>query len=583
MPLDAICLKAVLQELRPEIVGAKIEKVQQPARDQVILLLRGSRRLYLNAGVNQPRIQLTELQRENPAAPPMFCMLLRKHLVGARIRAVIQPPMERVVRIDFDMTDDLGQAGSRSLVLEAMGRHSNLILLDGEDIIIDCLRRVDLEMSLQRQVLPGMRYYLPPAGDRHNPAEMDAESLLRVLAEENPEHELAKCILSRFSGFSPLVSREIAFRIAGRDDVRLEELSDKEREEVVSQILAVANDENEFTFTPTLLLRDGAPVDFTYLPVLQYGPDTESRPMESFSRLLDHYCEEKERRERIRQKGQDLLKAAGNARDRTARKLLNQRKEYAATQARDEYRKKGELITANLYRMQRGEKELRTQDYYLEDAPEIVIALDPLLTPQQNAAKYYKLYNKAKTAEIYLGDLIEKGEEELVYLESVLQELAQAESEQDFNEIRAELTQGGYLRRQHDGKKQPRRPSPYREFRSSAGVPITVGRNNTQNDRLTLKDADKRDIWLHVQKIHGSHVILRTGGTEPDEQSLLEAAMLAAWYSQGAESSGVPVDYVPVRFVKKPAGGKPGMVIYTNHKTLYVTPEKELSERLRVK
>lgn len=583
MPLDAICLKAVLQELRPEILGTKVEKVQQPARDQVILLLRGGRRLYINAGVNQPRIQLTELQRENPASPPMFCMLLRKHLVGARIRDVIQPPMERVVRIDFDMIDELGQAGSRSLVLEAMGRHSNLILLDGEDIIIDCLRRVDLEMSLQRQVLPGMRYYLPPAGERINPAEADAETLLRALADENPEHELSKAVLNCFSGISPLVSREIAFRVAGRDDVRLEELSEKEREEVVSRILTFASDENEFHFTPTLLLRDDEPVDFTYLPVLQYGLKTECRAMESFSVLLDHYCAEKERRERIRQKGQDLLKAAGNARDRTARKLQIQRKEYAATQDRDEYRKKGELITANLYRLKKGEKELRTQDYYLEDAPEIVIALDPLLTPQQNAARYYKLYNKAKTAEICLSDLIKKGEEELEYLESVLQEIAQAESEQDFNEIRAELTQGGYLRRQNDGKKQQKRPSPYREFRSSSGVPITVGRNNIQNDRLTLKDADKRDIWLHVQKIHGSHVILRTGGAEPDEQSLKEAAMLAAWYSQGAESSGVPVDYVPVRFVKKPSGGKPGMVIYTNHKTLYVTPEKELAEKLRIK
>ena len=582
MPLDAICLQAVVQELAPEITGAKIEKVQQPARDQVILLLRGGRRLYLNAGTNMPRIQMTELQRENPASPPMFCMLLRKHLVGGRIRSITQPPMERVVRIDMDVIDELGQAGTRSLVLEAMGRRSNLILLDGEDIIIDCLRRVDLEMSLQRQVLPGMRYYLPPMGERLQPT-VGAEMLLDSLARENPERELSQWIIGNLNGFSPLVAREIAFRAAGADDARIEQLTVEQKQSVVNLIDDITNAEKGIHFTPYLLVRNGEAVDFTYLPILQYGVETESRAMESFSQLLDHFCEERERRERVRQKGQDLLKAASTARDRTARKLQNQRREYADTLDREEYRKKGELITANLYRMQRGEKVLVAQDYYQEDAPEIRINLDPLLTPQQNAAKYYKLYSKAKTAELYLSDLIEKGEAELDYLESVLQEIKQAESEQDFNEIRAELTLGGYLRRQNEGKKQQKRPSPYRIFRTSGGFDVWVGRNNTQNDRLTTKDADKWDIWLHVQKIHGSHVILRTGGAEVDEQSLLEAAKLAAWYSQGSESSGVAVDYVPVRYVKKPGGAKPGMVIYTNHRTLFVTPEKELAEQLKIK
>ena len=582
MPLDAICLQHCLQELAPEITGAKVEKVQQPARDQVILLLRGGRRLYLNAGTNLPRIQLTELQRENPASPPMFCMLLRKHLVGGRIRSVTQPPMERVVRIDMDVIDELGQAGTRSLVLEAMGRRSNLILLDGDDIIIDCLRRVDLEMSLQRQVLPGMRYYLPPKGDRLDPTAGE-DALLRSLAQENPERELSQWITGGLNGFSPLIAREIAFRVAGADDVRIEQLGEEQKRSAVLLIEEIANSGKENHFAPNLLVRNDEPVDFTYLPILQYGLETESRELESFSQLLDQYAEERERRERVRQKGQDLLKAATTARDRTARKLQNQRREYADTLDREEYRKKGELITANLYRMQRGAKELLAQDYYQEDAPEIRINLDPLLTPQQNAAKYYKLYNKAKTAELYLRDLIEKGEAELDYLESVLQEIRQAESEQDFNEIRAELTLGGYLRRQNEGKKQQKRPSPYRVFRTSGGFEVWVGRNNTQNDRLTTKDADKWDIWLHVQKIHGSHVILRTGGAEVDEESLLEAAKLAAWYSQGAESSGVAVDYVPVRYVKKPGGAKPGMVIYTNHKTLFVTPEKELAEQLKAK
>ncbi|MGM9662095.1 MAG: NFACT family protein [Oscillospiraceae bacterium] len=584
MPLDAICLRALLRELAPEITGARVEKVQQPARDQVVLLLRGGRRLYLNAGVSLPRIQLTGLQRENPAAPPMFCMLLRKHLSGGRIRSVTQPPMERLVRLEFDVTDELGQPGTRSLVLEAMGRRSNLILLDQDEIIIDCLRRVDLEMSLQRQVLPGMRYRLPPAGERLNPALAGKEALGASLAAENPEHTLSQWMLGAISGFSPLIAREVAFRAAGRDDVRIGELSAGERESALALIDSLANGEQDNSFTPTLLQRDGEPVDFTYLgPILQYGPEVESVRMESYSCLLDRFSEERERQERVRQKGQDLLRAATGARDRLARKLQNQRREYAQTQDRETYRKQGELITANLYRMERGQRELLAQDYYQEGAPEIAIPLDVRLTPQQNAARYYKLYNKLKTAEQYLRQLLEKGEEELAYLESVLQEISQAESEQDFNEIRAELTAGGYLRRQSGTKKQPKRPSPYREFLSSGGVPILVGRNNTQNDRLTLKDADKRDIWLHVQKLHGSHVILRTAGAEPDEQSLREAAMLAAWFSQGAESSGVAVDYAAVRYVKKPAGAMPGRVVYTNYRTLYVTPEKALAERLAVK
>ena len=333
-------------------------------------------------------------------------------------------------------------------------------------------------------------------------------------------------------------------------------------------------------FVPTLLRRAGRPADFTYCPITQYGPAMEQETFDSFGRLLDEFYEGRDQADRVRQKGQDLIKSATAARDRVRRKLAAQEKELAACLDRDRLRICGELITANLYRMERGQSRLTAQNYYDENCADIDIPLDVRLSPQENAARYFKQYTKAKTAEKYLTAQLQKGREELQYLESVLQELSQAESEQDFNDVRIELTDGGYIRQR--GKKQPgfQRASRPREFRTSAGLRVLVGRNNRQNDRLTTKDADKRDIWLHTQKIHGSHVILCTGGAEPDQQSLLEAASLAAYFSQAQGSTKVPVDYTPVKFVKKPAGAKPGMVIYTTYQTMLADPDKSLVKRL---
>ena len=580
MPLDAICLRALLGELTPEITGAKVEKVQQPARDQVILLLRGGRRLYLNAGVSLPRIQLTELPRENPAAPPMFCMLLRKHLTGGRIRSVTQPPMERVVRLDFDVTDELGQAGTRSLVLEAMGRRSNLILLDGEGRIIDCMRRVDAEMSAARQVLPGLFYEMPASAGRLPLTEETEEGFAEKLAAANPEVQLDRFLLDTYFGIAPLMARELAFRACGETDGRLCWLDEAGRSRFQAAFLQMADAVRENRFTPVLLKRDGAPFEFSALPVTQYGGAMETEGFDSFSSLLDSFYEARERQERTRQRGAELIRTATSARDRVRRKLALQEKDYAATQERDALRLSGDLITANLYRMERGASKLTCQNYYDENLADITIPLDPLLTPQQNAAKYYKRYTKAKTAEKYLREQMEIARRDLAYLESVLQEIDQAETEQDFLDIRSELRDAGFLRRQ--GKKTVQRPSKPWEFRTSDGLRVLVGRNNRQNDKLTLKDANYRDLWFHVQKLHGSHVILCTGGQEPTDRDVTEAAMLAAYYSQARESSNVPVDCTQVKNVKKPAGARPGMVIYTTYRTVNVTPQEALVKQLKV-
>ena len=579
MPLDAICLQAVVEELRPQLLGLRIDKVQQPARDQVILLLRG-RRLLLNAGANAPRIQLTEIVRDNPAEPPMFCMLLRKHLTGAKIAGLAQPPLERLVRLELDVTDDFGRPGRRSLVLEAMGRRSNLILLDGEGRIIECLRRVDAEMSAQRQVLPGLYYEPPAAGDRLVVIEETEEGFYEKLSAANPERRIDAFLLDHYFGMSPLMARELAFRAAGETDSRLCALKDGAAlwREVGSFLSAV----RESRFTPVCLRREGRPAEFSCLPVAQYGAAMETETYGSFSQLLDAFYEAREQQERTRQRGADLIRTASTARDRLRRKLSQQEKDYAEIQNRDQLRICGDLITANLYRMERGQGRLVCENYYDEAGGEAVIQLDPLLTPQQNAAKYYKRYTKAKTAERYLREQMAAARRDLEYLESVLEEIGLAETEQDFLDIRSELREAGFLKKQ--GKKETRqRPAKPREFRTSGGFQVLVGRNNRQNDRLTLKEADHRDIWLHTQKLHGSHVILRTGGQAVGEDDLVEAAKLAAWYSQARESGNVPVDYVQVRYVKKPAGARPGMVVYTGHQTVNVTPEEALVKRLKIR
>ena len=575
MPLDALCLTAVAAEIRAAVQGGKIDKIYQPTRDEVVLYIRGPAgnvRLLLSANPGHPRAHLTERNRENPEQPPMFCMLLRKHLQGARILELNQPPLERILDFNLETLDELGDRVERRLVLEAMGRSANLLLLDGEGRIVDCTRRVDGDIARgQRQLLPGLFYRQPPTVDKLNPFTLEPEELRLVL--DNPLGKAwDKLLLDSFTGLSPLVARELAFR-AGDDS-----------EKLAAELEKLGKSVEENHFTPYLLVREGKPVDFTFLPVLQYGPETESIPRESFSALLDDFFSDRESAERVRQRGQDLVKSVTSARDRTARKLGNQARELEATKNRERLRELGDILTSNLHLMEKGMSTFRTMDFYDPEGGEVDIPLDPLLTPQQNAAKYYKEYNKAKTAEEMLTIQIEKGEKELEYLNSVLENIALAEGEKDLQEIRQELTETGYLRRPKTAAKRAKKVSGKpMEFRSSSGLRISVGKNNSQNDLLTTKLAYKSDIWLHTQKIHGSHVILWLEGGEADAQSLTEAAQLAAYFSQARDGSKVPVDYTPVKYVKKPAGARPGMVVYTTYQTAVVEPDAELAKKLRVK
>ena len=574
MPLDALCLTAVAEELRRAVVGGKIDKIYQPTRDEIVLFLRGqgeNLKLLLSANPGHPRAHLTTLNRENPDKPPMFCMLLRKHLLGGRILELNQPPLERILDFKLETIDELGDRVERRLVLEAMGRSANLILLDGEGRILDCIRRIDGDLSKgQRQVLPGLFYRPPAPPAKQNPFLLDETELAAAL--DNPMgKEPEKLLMDAFTGLSPLIARELVFRAGGEEGL-------------VRELDKLQKTVNEKDFAPYLLVREGKGVDFSFLPILQYGPETESIRQESFSALLDRFYERREAAERVKQRGQDLVKAVTNARDRTARKLANQEKELVATLDREGLRQQGDIITSNLHRMEKGMSVLRAANFYDPEYQEIEIKLDPLLTPQQNAAKYYKDYNKAKKAEEMLTIQIEKGEKELEYLNSVLENIHLAEGERDLGEIRQELTETGYLRRPKTAAKREKKVAGKpMEFRSTAGLRISVGKNNNQNDQLTTKLAYKSDIWLHTQKIHGSHVILWLEGGEADAQSLTEAAILAATFSQAGDSTRVPVDYTPVKYVKKPAGARPGMVVYTTYQTAVVDPDQELAKRLRIK
>ena len=587
MPLDALCLSGLVHELNTALTGARIDKIHQPGRDEVIFALRtpnGNVKLLLSANPAHPRAQLTSLSRENPDKPPMFCMLLRKHLTGGRILDITQPPLERVVNIRLEALDELGDRVERRVILETMGRHSNLILLDEENRIIDCLRRVDYEMSEKRQVLPGLIYRLPPMQEKLDPTVLDHEELARRLAQAPEQARADQWLLDTFGGLSPLVCRELAHRAGGSTDARLHFMGDAGRSALLTELETLISRVGRGEYAPHLIVIDGKPKDFTFFDIQQYGSAAQRIPYYSFSALLDDFYEQRETQERIRQKGQDLIRTVTSARDRTARKIANQEKELLATLDRERLRELGDILTSNLYALQRGMKTFRTVDFYNPEAKEIDIKLDPLLTPQQNAAKYYKEYNKAKTAEEMLTIQLEKGRRELDYLNSVLENIKLAEGERDLGEIRLELSETGYMRRASKSKDRNKKiHSRPMEFLSSSGMRISVGKNNTQNDELTCKQAFKSDIWFHTQKIHGSHVILWTGGQQPDLTSLNEAACLAAWFSQARESSKVPVDYTPVKFVKKPAGARPGMVVYTTYETAWVTPDGELAKKLRVK
>ena len=584
MPIDAVFLESLRCELQQQLLACRVDKVQQPERDTILLSMRGPNgggKLLLTASPNHPRIQLTSLSFENPAQPPMFCMLLRKHLTGGRLVSISQPPLERLVELTFDCIDEMGTPCRKKLILEIMGRNSNLILTGADGRILDCLRRVDFEMSEQRQVLPGLYYHLPPAQGKRSPWDVSEEELRALLCAQKTQKMADSFLLETFGGLSPLLCRELAYAVFGQVDLDLSQLTDAQREDAAGKLFDAFDQLHTGKRTPVILVRDERPWDFTCIPIRQYEGLIAQEAQPSFSALLDTFYAKRDSLERMRQKTQALRKTLTNLHNRTARKLANQQKELEATFDREHLRRLGDIVTANLHVISRGQARLTAVDFYDPEMKEIDIPLNPAISPQQNAAKFYKDYQKAKTAEKVLTEQIAKGEAELSYLASVLDELSRVESERDMQDIRQELTEGGYLRETGQKKKMKLPASKPMVFRSSDGFEILVGRNNRQNDLLTCKLAQKQDIWLHTQKIHGSHVIIACAPETPPDRTVTEAMQLAAYFSQAREGQNVPVDYTRVKNVKKPAGAKPGMVIYDHYSTAVVTPDAALAEKLR--
>ena len=564
MPLDALCLAHLVGETADRVVGGKIDKIHQTARYEVVLSLRspaGNCRLLLSARPGSARLHLTERKRENPAEPPMFCMLLRKHLTGS-IASLEQVPGERIVRMEIEGVGDLGDRRRRTLVLEAMGQQANLILLDEDGRILDALRRVEGDITTgKRQVLPGLFYSLPVSQEKPYAGDIEPAALRELLATAPQETKLAEILSQRLSGLSPLLCRELAHRL-GNVDLRLFETDGAQVTATYFQMLSGAAQ-------PTLLTLNGERKDFSFLPIAQYGELGENESFADFGAMLDAFYGSREQQDLMRQKGESLRKLVDAAAGRLVRKLASQMLELNRAEEREQKRIYGDLITSNLHLLSKGDVLLHCENYF--DGGTAEIKLDPLKTPQQNAARYYKDYARLKTAEQMLGQQMAQGELDLEYLRSVQDNLARAQSERDLAEIRQELSQNGYLKAPKGGKKQQKVPAQKPlEYRTSAGLQVLVGRNNLQNDQLSFKIARHTDLWLHVQKAAGSHVILECDGGMPDDKSIEEAARLAVQHSSLHGGAKVAVDYTTVRNLKKPPGAKPGMVIYHKYWTLYL-------------
>lgn len=583
MALDGAFLRHLKKEITDRALGARVDKIYQPNKEELVFLLRTRQeafKLLLSARANSPRIHFTQYAPENPKVPPMLCMLLRKRLSGAKLVEVRQPGLERLLYLDFDAANELGDKVRLSLVIEIMGKYSNIILVDGQGKIVDALKRVDEEMSSQRLVQPGLAYELPPAQNKPCMLECQPEEIVEAIVHQPKNQSLNKGILNALQGLSPVVCREIEHQVGRGQELFTRDLTQEQRERLRFFLERLFTTVRDTAGEPYMVTKiKGKPMEFSFLNIVQYGTLASVSRWEDFSSLLDEFYEERDRQDRMRVKAQDLLRLLANTSERLSRKINLQRGELARSEDREHLRVCGDLINANLYRIERGSAFADLENFYDENRL-MRVKLDPALNATQNAQKYYKEYRKAKTAQQVLGEQIAQAEQELLYVDSVFDCLSRAQSESELNEIRQELREEGYLKAVRDKRKPPAPLAPL-EFVSSEGFRILVGRNNRQNDKLTLKQANNNDIWLHTKNIPGSHTIIVTGGRQPGDATLKEAAMLAAYHSRAKDSSQVPVDYTQVRYVSKPQGAKPGMVIYVHYQTLFVTPQHELTEKLK--
>lgn len=583
MALDGIFLHFLKDEIISEILGARVDKVFQPSKDEIILAFRtreGVKKLLLSARANSPRIHFIQKTPENPQQPPMLCMLLRKHLTGAVLKEVRQAELDRILFMDFEATNEIGDRVELSVCIEIMSKHSNVILMYKDGKIIDSLKRVDITKSSFRQVLPGLQYQFPPAQQKICLLNADVSDVLTAV-QSFPEKRMSAALLSVLQGVSPIVCRDIAKNC---DNSSVVDLTASQLDDVRNSLTKLQQRVINGSPEPTIILdSDNKPRDFSFMKIEQYGDSASSQKFETCSLLLDSFYDERDRIERTHQRAQDLFRLLHNTIERISRKINVQKAELNECANRETLRIYAELIQANQYQLQKGSFYYDLYNYY-DNNNVVRIKADPALTPSQNAQKYYKEYKKSHTAEEKLNELISSGEQELLYIESVLDLLTRSNTERELSEIRTELAEQGYLRsRQTRNKQKQQKALPPIEYRSTDGFTILVGRNNIQNDRLSLKLAHNYDMWLHVKNIPGSHVVVVSNGVQVSDLAVSQAAIIAAYHSRARDSSQVPVDFTYIKNLRKPQGAKPGKVIYNTYQTLTVNPQQDVVDKLFIK
>ncbi|MBQ7873683.1 MAG: NFACT family protein [Oscillospiraceae bacterium] len=573
MALDGITLSMLKNEICEKLIGARVDKIHQPSKEELVMSFRwngGNGKLLISASASAPRIHFTEAAVDNPKNPPMFCMLMRKHLSGAKLVEIEQFGLERMLHLSFSTYNEFGDPVIIKLAVEIMGRHSNIMLIGPDGRIIDAIKRVTADMSSVRQVMPGMTYVFPPAQNKMNTLDIDGMGLIERL-KNGRDIPLSKALMENLDGVSPIVCRELSEIVTNGFDTKAHDLSNDDCGLLVDTIERIAESVKSGKSAPHIVIdENGHPVDFTFMPVIQYGTAMEVRKLETFSEMLDKFYSERSGADRMKQRSNDLFKFVINLADRISRKLDVQRQELARSTEREILRVKGELIHANIWMLEKGMTSVVLENFY-DNCKPIEVKLDPRLTPNQNAQHYFSEYRKADTAERMLKKFIEKGEAELSYIESVFDLLSRARTDDEVVAIREELVSQGYLKNHRKNSQKPVKLAP-KEYISTDGFRILCGRNNIQNDKLTFKDSKKYDIWFHTQKIHGSHTVIVTEGREVPESTLEQAAIIAAYNSKGRESSLVPVDYTEIKNVKKPSGSAPGKAVYEHYKTAYIRP-----------
>ena len=568
MAFDGVFTGIVVEELK-DAIDAHIDKIYQPSNSEICLSFRKKgfvKRLIISVKSGVQRVHFTDMKLENPEKPPMFCMLLRKHFSSARLVGVCQKGFERLIELTFETTNELGDRILKKIICELIGNMSNIILLDENGKIIDALKRSDI--SADRIILPGSVYEYPKAQEKLDLKLTNTNDIMSAILKSG-DLPVSKAVLNTIGGISPLISRELVF--ASRiEDKPISEIADlsalKTQIEDLKKSMVVP--------TPVMLIRDNAPFDFSFTSIRQYGDYCFERTFASFGELLDRFYMEQEKAAARNRITGEVARLVDGLVSRATKRMAARQNELVSCEKRDDLRIKGELIKANIGLIKPGQTILSVQNFYDENLAVIDIKLDPALSPQNNAAKYFKEYKKKSVAAGTLNDFIKEDKKEIEYLSSVAESLSRCETVSDLNEIKNELRLSGYIRSTNAKKQKP--PSAnFKEYKSAEGYRIIVGKNNLQNDLITTKMAAKNDVWFHTKNIHGSHVVVFSGGNPLTDETIFFAASLAAKNSKAAASSNVPVDYTQIKYVKKPSGAKPGMVIYTNNNTVFVTPESE--------